>query len=51
MLKREDGHVLRALYFSVEGQQKKGRLKRTWKMQVEEESVKAGLSKEDALSR
>ena len=28
---------------------KKGRLKRTWKKQVEEESVKVGLRREDAL--
>ena len=41
---REDGHVLRrALDFEVEGQRKKGRLKRTWKRQVGEESVKVGL--------
>ena len=32
----------RALYFEIEGQRKKGRLKRTWKKQVEEESVKVG---------
>ena len=34
------GHILRrALNFEVEGQRKKGRPKRTWKRQVEEESV------------
>ena len=44
MLKREDGHVLRrALDFKFEGQRKKGRPKRTWKKQVEEESMKVGL--------
>ena len=44
MSRREDGHILRmALDFEVVGQRKKGRLKRTWKKQVEEESVKAGL--------
>ena len=32
VLRREDGHVLRrALEFEVEGHQKKGRPKRTWK--------------------
>ena len=31
------------LYIEVEGQQKKGRLKRMWKKQVEEESMKVGL--------
>ena len=44
MLRREDGHVLRrALDFKVESQRKKGKTKRTWKKQVEEESVKVGL--------
>ena len=43
VLSREDGHVLRmTLDFEVEGQRKKGRLKRTSKKQVEEESVKVG---------
>ena len=50
VLRREDGHVLRrALDFDVESQRKKGRLKRTWKKQVEEESVKVGLIRKDAL--
>ena len=44
VLRREDGHILRrALDFEVEGQRMKGRLKRTWKKQVEEGSVKVGL--------
>ena len=44
------GHVLRrAVDFVVEGQRRKGRPKRTWKKQVEEESVKVGLRREDAL--
>ena len=30
---------------------KKGRPKKTWKRQVEEESVKVGLRREDALCR
>ena len=43
-------HVLRrALSFEVEGQRKKGRLNRTWGKQVEEESMKVGLSRKDAL--
>ena len=41
----------RALDFEVEGQRKKGRSKRTWEKQVEEESVKIGLRMEDALCR
>ena len=52
MLRRKDGNVLRrALDFEVEGQRKKWRLKRTWKKQVEEESVKVGLRREDTLCR
>ena len=52
VLRREDDHVLRrALDFEVDGQRKKGRPKRTWKRQVEEESVKVGLRREDALCR
>ena len=35
-----------ALDFAVESQRKKGRLKRTWKKQVEEESMKVGLRTE-----
>ena len=47
---RRDGYVLRrALDFEVEGHRKKGRPKRTWKKQVEEESVNVGLRREDAL--
>ena len=50
VLRREDGHVLRrALDFEVEGERKKGRSKRTWKKQVEEESLKIGLRREVEL--
>ena len=49
VLRREDGHVLRILDFEAEGQRKKGWPKRTWKRQVEEESMKIGLRREDAL--
>ena len=50
VLIREGGHVLRkVLVLEVEGQGKKGRLKRTLKKQVKEESVKIGLCREDAL--
>ena len=50
VLKREDGYVLRrALGLEVYVHRKNGRLKRTWKNQFEEESVKVGLRKEDAL--
>ena len=52
VLRREDGHVLRmALDLEFEGQRMKGRLKRTWKKQVEEESVKIGLRREDTFCR
>ena len=48
VLKREDGHVLKQISdFAVDGQMKKWRLKYTWKKQVDEESMKADLSKED----
>ena len=50
VLMREDGYALRrALDFQVEGQMKNERLNRTWKKQVEEESVKDGFRMEDAL--
>ena len=50
VLRREDCPVLgRALYFEDEGQGKNGRLKRTRKKEVEEESVKVGLRRKDAL--
>ena len=50
VLGREDGNVLRsALDIVVESQRKKGRPERTWMKQVEEESVKVGLRREDAL--
>ena len=50
VLRRDDGHVLRrALDFEVEGQMKIGRPKWTCKKQVEEESVKIDLRREDML--
>ena len=50
VLRREDGHALRrAIHLSSENQRKKGWPKRTLKKQVEEENIKIGLSKEDAL--
>ena len=50
VLWREDGHVLRrALDVEVEGQRKKGRLKRTWNRQDGEQSVKVCLSRKYAL--
>ena len=52
MLRREDGNVLRrVLDFEVEGQRMKGRPKRTCRKQAEEENVKVGLRREDALCR
>ena len=52
VFRREDGHVLRrALDLEAEGQRKKWRPKRTWKKQVEGESVKVGLRREDGLCR
>ena len=45
------GHVLRRedKDFEVEGQKKNGRPKKTWKMEVEEESLKVCLTRADAL--
>ena len=37
--------------FEVEGQRKKGRPKRTWEKQVDEESEMLGLRKDDALGQ
>ena len=34
VLRREDGHILRALDFDIEGQRKKGRPKRRWKSRL-----------------
>ena len=48
MLRGDDRHVLRkALEFEVKGKRKGGRLKKTWKTQVEKESKSVGLEKED----
>ena len=41
----------RVLDFEVEGQRKKGRSKRAWKRQVEEESVKVVLRRVDVLNQ
>ena len=50
VLWRNDGHILRkALEFEVKGKRKRGRPKKTWKMQVEKESKSVGLE-EDALN-
>ena len=50
MLRRDDGHVLRnALEFEVRGNP--GPPKKTWKMQVEKESMSVGLEKKEAMNR
>ena len=60
VLRRVDGHVLRRVYghvfsgaleFEVESQWKKWMSKGLWSKQVEEESVKVGMRREDALCR
>ena len=52
VLRREDGHISRrALDLEVEGQRKKGRPNTMWKKEVEEESMKVGLRRKDALCR
>ena len=51
VLRRDDDSVLRvALNLEVSGKRKRGRPRKTWKKQVEEETEKIGL-KEDALRR
>ena len=52
VLRRDDDSVLRvALDLEVSEKRKRGRPKKTWKKQVEEETEKIGLKKEDALNR
>ena len=52
VLRRDDGHVLRiAMEFEVKGRRKRGRPKKTWKMQVEKESKSVGMEEEDATNR
>ena len=52
VLRRDDDSVLRvALNLEVSGKRKRGRPRKTWKKQVEEETDKIGLKKEDALRR
>ena len=52
VLRRDGDHVLRkALEFKVNGPRKRGRPKKTWKSQVEEEIRKVDLRKEDAPNR
>ena len=50
MLRRVDGHVFRrALVIEVTIHWKKGRKERIWKNQVDEESMKFGLSRKDLI--
>ena len=52
VLRRDDGHVLRkVLELEVKGKRKRGRLRKTWRSQVEKESKSVGLKKEDAKNR
>ena len=52
VLRRDDDSVLRvALNLEVSGKRKRGRPRKTWKKEVEEETEKVGLKKEDALRR
>ena len=52
VLRRDDDSVLGvALNLEVTGKRKRGRPKKTWKKQVEEETEKVGLKKEDARRR
>ena len=52
VLRRDVGHVLRrALEFEVSGPRKRGRPKKMWKMQVEEDRKRVGMGIRDALNR
>ena len=52
VLRRDDHSVLRVpLDLEVSGKRKRGRPKKAWKKQVEEETEKIGLKKKDALNR
>ena len=52
VLWRDDDSVLRvALDLEVSGKRKRGRPRKTWKKQVEEETEQIGLKKEDVLRR
>ena len=52
VLRRDDDSVLRvALNLEVSGKRKRERPRKTWNKQVEEETRKIGLKKEDALRR
>ena len=52
VLRRDDDSVLRvALDLEVSGKRKRGRPKKIWKKQVEKETEKIGLNKEDGLRR
>ena len=52
VLRREEGNALRrALDFNMDGRRKRGRPRKMWKTQVEEDCRKIGLTKKDALDR
>ena len=52
VLRRDDDSVLRiAVNLEVSGKRKRRQPRKTWKKQVEEETEKIGLKKEDALRR
>ena len=51
VVRRDDDSVLRvALDLEASGKRKQGQLKKTWKKQVEEETERIGVKKEDALN-
>ena len=52
VLRRDEDSVLKiALDLEVDGKRKRGRPRKTWKKQVEEDVEKVGLKKEDAFDR
>ena len=52
VMRRDEDHILRkALEFEVSGHRKRGRPKRTWIKQVEEDAKKVGMNIKDARNR
>ena len=52
VLRKDDGHCLRReLEYKIDDGRRLGQPKKMWRSQVEEEFMKIGLKKEDALHR
>ena len=51
MVRKDDDNILKAMMMEVNGQQKRGRPKMTWRRQVEENAKKVGLKIEEVADR